>query len=204
MGEFATFRLIGLDYFPDKKKSPETYERLFKYELPNSDIKDLPYVEFNQEFDAVVPYKMTGWEKSRNLKEIKDIDKKLIKKMEEMQKVIKDRNGDQYIFLSQKSLADKYICSYSTPKEIAEDNSDLTAFADMNDVEDFTWVPYNNYEVVFYANGRVVSLRRHGNKANFYGPALHAKWKDDKSPAEIWFNEFYYIPEGKEELEILR
>lgn len=58
LGEYATSRLMGLDFYPDKSKSPETYERLFKYELPEKDIKDLPFIEYEKEFKATVPYNL--------------------------------------------------------------------------------------------------------------------------------------------------
>lgn len=124
--------------------------------------------------------------------------------MQELEEVIKNRDGAKYISLSQQSLAEKYICSYSTPKEIQADYADLTAFTDINDVKDIIWLPYTNYEIIYYAQDRVVSLKRRGKTVNFYGPALNGEWKDDNSAAEIWFNEFYHIPEGKEELEIIR
>jgi hypothetical protein len=134
------------------------------------------------------------------------LDKMVIEKMKEYEEIMKEQNGIAHLNLCKKSLQEKYTCSYSNSKEIETDCNKLASNfnADMNDTEAIEWVPYTNYELVFYGNGRVVSLRRRGESLNFYGPAYKGKWKDDKSDAEIWLDKFYHIPEGSDELEIIR
>ena len=206
LGEFATFRLIGLDFYPDKTKDEKNYQRLLSWELPDKDVKDLPFLVIKKEFEAVVPYTNVGWEKSKDLTEIKDLDKMVIEKMKDLEEIMKDQNGIGHLNLTKKFLQEKYTCSYSTTKEIETDCNDLVSHfnADMNDIESIEWVPFTNYELVFYGNGRVVSLRRRGDVFNFYGPAYRGKWKDDKSYTEQCFDKFYHIPEGSDELEIIR
>lgn len=206
LGEFATFRLIGLDFYPDKAKDKTNYQRLLSWELPDKDIKDLPFLVIKKEFEAVVPYKNVGWEKSKDLTEIKDLDKMVIEKMKDLEEISKEQNGIAHLNLAKKSLQEKYTCSYSNSKEIETDcNKLISNFnADMNDIEAIEWVPYTNYELVLYGNGRVVSLRRRGDVFNFYGPAFKGKWKDDKSYTEQCLDIFFHIPEGSDELEIIR
>jgi hypothetical protein len=206
LGEFATFRLIGLDFYPDKAKDKTNYQRLLSWELPDQDVKDLPFLVIKKEFEAIVPYKNVGWGKSKDLTEIKDLDKMVIEKMKEHEEIMKEQNGVAHLNLSKKSIQEKYTCSYSNPKEIEIDCNKLvsTFNADMNDTEAIEWIPYTNYEMVFYGNGRVVSLRRRGDVFNFYGPAFKGKWKDDKSYTEQCLDDFYHIPEGSDELEIIR
>ncbi|HSD07019.1 hypothetical protein [Flavobacterium sp.] len=205
LGEFATFRLIGLDLYPDKTKDKTNYQRLLSWELPDKDVKDLPFLIIKKEFEAVVPYTNVGWEKSKDLTEIKDLDKMVIEKMKDLEEIMKEENGIAHLNLAKNSLQEKYICSYSNSKEIAEDCNDLVSmFTGNNEVEGIEWVPYTNYELVFYGNGRVVSLRRRGDVFNFYGPAYKGKWKDDKSYTEQCFSKFFHIPEGSDKLEIIR
>jgi hypothetical protein len=174
--------------------------------LPDQDVKDLPFLVIKKEFEAIVPYKNVGWGKSKDLTEIKDLDKMVIEKMKEHEEIMKEQNGVAHLNLSKKSIQEKYTCSYSNPKEIEIDCNKLvsTFNADMNDTEAIEWIPYTNYEMVFYGNGRVVSLRRRGDVFNFYGPAFKGKWKDDKSYTEQCLDDFYHIPEGSDELEIIR
>lgn len=206
LGESATFRLIGLDFYPDKKKDEKNYQRLLSWELPDKDIKDLPFLVITKEFEAIVPYTNVGWEKSKDLTKINDLEKMVIEKMKDLEEIMKEQNGEAHMNMTKQFLQEKYICSYSNSKEIAEDCNDLVSHfnADMNNIEEIEWVPYTNYEVVFYGNGRVVSLKRRGDVFNFYGPAYKGKWKDDKSYTEQCFDKFYHIPEGKTELEIIR
>jgi hypothetical protein len=134
------------------------------------------------------------------------LDKMVIEKMKEYEEIMKEQNGIAHLNLCKKSLQEKYTCSYSNSKEIETDCNKLVSNfnADMNDTEAIEWVPYTNYELVFYGNGRVVSLRRRGDVFNFYGPAFKGKWKDDKSYTEQCLDNFYHIPEGSDELEIIR
>lgn len=206
LGEFATFRLIGLNFYPDKAKDNTNYQRLLSWNLPDKDVKDLPFLVIKKEFEAVVPYTNVGWEKSKDLTEIKDLDKMVIEKMKDLEEVMKDQDGIGHLNLTKKFLQEKYTCSYSNSKEIETDCNELVSNfnADMKDIEGIEWYPYVNYELVFFGNGRVVSLKRRGESLNFYGPAYKGKWKDDKSDAEIWLDKFYHIPEGSDELEIIR
>jgi hypothetical protein len=166
----------------------------------------LPFLVIKKEFEAVVPYTNVGWEKSKDLTEIKDLDKMVIEKMKDLEKIMKDQNGIGHLNLTKKFLQEKYTCSYSNSKEIETDCNELVSNfnADMKDIEGIEWYPYVNFELVFFGNGRIVSLRRRGESLNFYGPAYKGKWKDDKSDAEIWLDKFYHIPEGSDELEIIR
>lgn len=206
LGEHATFRIIGLDFYPDKIHDKSNYTRLLSWELTDNDIRDLPYIIITKEFNAVVPYTNVGWEKSKDLRKIKELDKMVIAKMKELEEIIKSKDGVKNLNLVKRSVQEKYICSYSGPKTIEADCNDYITNLDQDskDIQDIHWFPYTNYELVFYGNGRVVSLRRIGRTSNFYGPAYFGKWKDDKSNAEIWYDKFYHMAEDSNELEIIR
>lgn len=177
LGEFATFRLIGLDFYPDKAKDKNHYERLLSWELPDKDIKDLPYLVITKEFEAKVPYINVGWEKSKDLTKIKDLDQMVIEKMKELEEVMKAKDGIKHLNLTKKFNQEKYNCSYSTAKTIEDDCNNLVSNfnIDSNDIEDISYFPYVKYELVFYGNGRVVSVKRRGDVFNFYGPAYKGK-----------------------------
>lgn len=174
------------------------------FQLPPVTIPEsgLPYFEKEFEFDAEVPYQFVGWSTSKDLTKIPDIEQKVMNKYEEIKKLLAAKNYSAFAKMKNKKDVEMNTSFYLKPNEVAEgDAFDREAFTEKNaEVQ-----PFTNTKVVFYGNGRLVTLENTDDK----GSALRTKIKhvsaDGKVKEEvIKFPILFHIPKNSDELEIIR
>ncbi|WP_294829354.1 hypothetical protein [uncultured Gilliamella sp.] len=202
LGEYATFKLRG-EYYPDKRNM-EKYDSFLNFELPYEQAKDLPYFEKSFEFEATVPYNLTGWTKSKDLTKVPNLEQKLLEKLKALKKIIEASDDAKYLDAIKNREIEKYTSFYSS-KEIMElafqENKISNHFDDSYDV---VFLPIDNYTLLLQGNNRIVELRMDGNDMYFWGIPFKGKYKDNNTNFEGSFNFRFHIPEGSDELEVIR
>ncbi|TWP28481.1 hypothetical protein ETU09_06040 [Apibacter muscae] len=202
LGEYATFRIRG-EHYPDKRNL-EKYNSFLSFELPREQTKDLPYFEKTFEFDAQVPYQLVGWTKSKDLSKVPDLEQKVLKKLNELKAGIEKYDDALYLNAIKKRETEKYICFYATKKAIEEDVEESLFKNFFDDSYDIKFLPIKNYQLILQGNNRVVELRMQGKQLDPWGVPFTGKYKDDHSEYEGSFDFRFHIPEGSEELEVIR
>ncbi len=200
LGKAATFK-VGLKLKKDIHNAND-FAFLFDYAIPTDSIKDLPFFEYKHTFEAKLPYTLAGWSKSKDLRNIPDLEKKLLKKYDEVLGIIKRRDENSFLKLMFDAEKEKYQAFYATPQKIKEDFLG-ERFPDESELGDIKFLPINNYKLQYYANGRVVALE------NIENPdegviRFDAIIKKTKEPYRGFFNVRFRIPEHSTELEAIR
>lgn len=150
------------------------------------------------DFTSEVPYKVEGWSKSENLV---DEDKETL--LTEVVATYNNFRGmlqkkDVNTFINNTKVRDFEIdkALYLNSSEIQQDKSETTAT-----VQNITEVlPLENYKLVFYGNGKMVSLIRTDQKSRSES-ALQVKLKDNST--EI-YDLVLHRPKKGEPLEVIR
>jgi hypothetical protein len=206
LGQYATFRL-RLYYRKNfrNKNIPEIH--MLDFELPYEQTKDLPYFEKSFEFDADVPYKLTGLTKSKDLTKVPDLEKKVVKKIEELRTILEKEDTEAYIQAIMPRLKEKYICLYATQQEIENNlqeisltNGEFSKF-----VNNIQILPVTDYTIVIEPSNKIVKLRQKSNDDFVDGIKFKAIDKKDKKKEVNGCYLFrFHIPEGSDELEVIR
>lgn len=155
--------------------------------------KKLPVIKYVNSFQADVPYKLEGWQKGRNLKDVDGCKKKLESAYSKISKMIQEGRFDEYKQLISKrenNMATSMYLSYqeseSRIKELVQDFN-----------SGFKVQPVSKEAVMFlYANNKVAMLKKPNGE-----PALYLENK--KTEEELMLDVSFYIPLGKEEFEII-
>lgn len=199
LGEFSTFK-ISLKWKRDISNGDD-FVSLFNYELPADSIKSLPVFEYKHTFEATVPYTLTGWNNAKQLNEIQYIEKQLLRKMEEARKIVISQNTQKYNTFIINLLKDKCQAFYATPQKTEYELNDVFD-VEKEYLENIKYLPIEDYEVVFYANGRLATLENKTDKNSVV--RFTATYKEDKSPFTGYYDFIYFIPENGSELEVIR
>lgn len=177
------FRITKGDYSKDKGSE---HKEVLKYTM--SKLKEsLPYYEIKLKFNADdIPYNLNGWNNSVDLhKEEEDALKREVEKFyEELIKLYESKDVNQ--------IAGKYYNRVLELQQVGFENkpNDTQIIIDewIKDVNDTKPFIFNDYEIKFYGNGKMVclikndkyyrnfsSLMREDDKGNYttYGLILH-------------------------------
>lgn len=146
------FRVTKGDY---KKDKASQHVEVFKYSMPK--LKEpLPYYEINLQFEAKLPYQLKGWENSVDLsKEDKEKLKLEVEKFyKEMINTYEEKNVN--------TLAEKYYNRTLELQQAGFENKpeDTQIIIDewIKDVNDTRPFVFDQYQMKFYGNGRMVAL----------------------------------------------
>ncbi|QNK63443.1 hypothetical protein H7F33_02725 [Pedobacter sp. PAMC26386] len=186
---------IEIRCFKDVADQTGDFTSVLKFSLPKEvKEKGLPYFEIELPFVASVPYDHS--ERLVNaevLKKDKATEDKIIAKYNEVRKLIEKLDAGALNKLTadrDNILADVF---YYTPDQVKE-----LAASTAGDLEpDAKVQPVADYQIVYYAGGKVVSLERRSDK----GPILHSILNAGKPNKEIIsFDMMFYQPKGAADL----
>jgi hypothetical protein len=206
LGQYATFRM-RLFYNKNSRDENDPEIHMLDFELPYEQTKDLPYFEKSFEFDADVPYQITGWTKSKDLTKVPDLEKKVVKKIEELRTILEKKDTEAYIKSTALRDKEKYICLYATKQEIEEDLEDSTHAVNPNLIgyENVKILPITDYKIILEPNNRIVKLRQKSDDNFVDGIKFKAIDKEDEKEEVNGSYLFrFHIPEGSDELEVIR
>lgn len=143
-----------------------------------------------------IPYHVTGWSQSRNLKEIRDIEKKVRTKFALLHKALENKDAGAFMKLLDKSMQESQKFYYLTDEEQKNSIKDLEELLSRPDIEA---APLDNTVIKFYGNGRLATLETIDG-----GAALRVIQKRDGYKSEDAFPVLLSMPENTEELEVIR
>ena len=148
-----------------------------------------------------VPYKIEGWKDSQDLRNFdkKLLEQKVLQAYQMIQKSFKERDLDGIAQFSFNGMKDLAIAQYFDEEEVQEGWEELISIAGADNLE---FYPLENYELVFYGEGRLVGLKSK-KKDSFEGAsALMCKFKRKGKWIEAKLDYLLHIPKGKTEFEI--
>ena len=206
LGKYASFRMRL--YYRKNFRDQEIPEiHILNFELPYEETKDLPYFEKSFEFEAEVPYQMTGWTKSKDLTKVPDLEQKVVKKIEALRTILENKDTEAYFQAVMPKLKEKFICLYATQEEIENylQEKSLTSGEISKLFNKIQILPITDYQIIIDPNNRIVKLRQKNKNNNYIdGIKFIAIDKEDKQEINGSYLFSFHIPEGSDELEVIR
>lgn len=155
--------------------------------------KILPVINYHSTFVAEVPYELKAWENGKNLKDIKDLNKKLFKAYADISEYIKSKKYDSFVKVIAKREENMAKSMYLSKEEALSRTNEL--------IEDFKngfkIMPIDSTSILHICgNGKVASFKKTNGES-----ALYLLNKDTQE--ELMLDITFYIPEGKTEFEVI-
>jgi len=198
---YSTLRLV-LFYYNDNKNYNGTMQELNNYSLPADSVKNRSYFEYEYSFDAKVPYTQRGWVRSKDLSKVLDIKQKVISKLNTLGKLIEKRDDNGLLKEELEKRKNQYECFYATDSSIRQDIEDGISndFTGMYATE---FIPSETGELVFFADNRVVGMRQKNWTSYLYGIQINGVDSLNK-PTQLSYQFLFHMPEGTDELKVIR
>lgn len=167
--------------------------QLNEYQSDSIENKAIPVLKYIGTFDCEVPYKLNAWQNGKNLKDIEDCRKKLESEYSKIVKLINNGRFDEYInLISNREMNMRTSMYLSASESEARIKELLVDFS-----KGFKIQPISKDTVMcLYANNRVAVLKKLNGE-----PALSLI--NTETEEELMLDISFYIPEGKEEFEII-
>ena len=192
----------------DRFSIEKQQSNLFIYQTPEDENGFFKYTgkEYFEQTVAFtlpdVPYKIEGWKDSQDLRNFdkKLLEQKVLQAYQMIQKSFKERDLDKIAQFSYNKMKDQAIAQYFDEEEVQEGWEELISIAGADNLEFF---PLENYELVFYGEGRLVGLKSKKKDKGFRGAsALLCKFKREGKWVGAELDYLLHIPKGKTEFEI--
>ena len=149
-----------------------------------------------------VPYKIEGWKDSQDLRNFdkKLLEQKVLQAYQMIQKSFKERDLDKIAQFSYNKMKDQAIAQYFDEEEVQEGWEELISIAGADNLEFF---PLENYELVFYGEGRLVGLKSKKKDKGFRGASvLLCKFKREGKWVRAELDYLLHIPQGETEFKV--
>ena len=212
LGKFLSNSAVKLEigsYDNQNKFSIEKQQdNLFAYHTPEDENGFFKYAG-KEYFEQIVtftlpdvPYTIEGWKDSQDLRKFdkKLLEQKVLQAYQMIQKSFKERDLDKIAQFSYNKMKDQAIAQYFDEEEVQEGWEELISIAGADNLEFF---PLENYELVFYGEGRLVGLKSKKKDKGFQGAsALLCKFKRERKWVGVELDYLLHIPKGKTEFEI--
>ena len=211
LGKFLNNSVVRLgigSYDNQNKFSIEKQQsNLFIYQTPEDENGFFKYAgkEYFEQTVAFtlpeVPYKIEGWKDSQDLRNFdkKLLEQKVLQAYQMIQKSFKERDLDGIAQFSFNGMKDLAIAQYFDEEEVQEGWEKLISIAGADNLE---FYPLENYELVFYGEGRLVGLKSK-KKDSFQGAsALLCKFKRKGKWVEAKLDYLLHIPKGETEFKV--
>ena len=205
LGKYASFRM-RLFYNKNFRDNEDPEIPILNFELPYEETKDLPYFEKSFEFEAQVPYQITGWTKSKDLTKVPDLEQKVVKKIEELRTILENKDSEAYFQAVMPRWKEQFIFLYATQQEIENffQEYSLTNGEFSKIFDDIQILPIEDYQIILEPNNRLVKLRQKNGDSFTDGIKFKAIDKEDKQEITGGYYFRFHIPEGSDELEVIR
>ena len=162
------------------------------------------YYEGSFEVELEVPYQLQPpFATAQDLRKMdqKLLMTKLLAKYKEVWQIYKNRELDNIARLEFDNLKHYAISNYETKETIAEDwEVFYNVFKNNSTLE---MQPIANYKLEFFADGKLVALMLDTKDNNLRGnTALWAKIEYEGDIHPLFFNSYFYIPQGETEFKV--
>ncbi len=182
----------------------DTYAPSNKKKIIYENIEGLPYFEKEFEFEAEMPFENEALINSKNLQEIdkKVLEQKVLKQYQRFVNSVKNKDENTYWELYYHKVAYFAKANFLTEEEI----EDLIKEGEIY-YEKMSYQPIENYEMVFYDEGRLVCFESKSNELEFKGKSpLIATAVNPNDPNDVFRNPiqfYFYMPKDSNELKIM-
>ena len=192
----------------DRFSIEKQQSNLFIYQTPEDENGFFKYAgkEYFEQTVAFtlpdVPYKIEGWKDSQDLRNFdkKLLEEKVLQAYQMIQKSFKERDLDKIAQFSYNKMKDQAIAQYFDEEEVQEGWEELISIAGADNLEFF---PLENYELVFYGEGRLVGLKSKKKDKGFRGAsALLCKFKREGKWVGAELDYLLHIPQGETEFKV--
>ena len=192
----------------DRFSIEKQQSNLFIYQTPEDENGFFKYAgkEYFEQTVAFtlpdVPYKIEGWKDSQDLRNFdkKLLEEKVLQAYQMIQKSFKERDLDKIAQFSYNKMKDQAIAQYFDEEEVQEGWEELISIAGADNLEFF---PLENYELVFYGEGRLVGLKSKKKDKGFRGAsALLCKFKREGKWVGAELDYLLHIPKGETEFKV--
>ena len=192
----------------DRFSIEKQQSNLFIYQTPEDENGFFKYAgkEYFEQTVAFtlpdVPYKIEGWKDSQDLRNFdkKLLEQKVLQVYQMIQKSFKERDLDKIAQFSYNKMKDQAIAQYFDEEEVQEGWEELISIAGADNLEFF---PLENYELVFYGEGRLVGLKSKKKDKGFRGAsALLCKFKREGKWVGAELDYLLHIPKGETEFKV--
>lgn len=116
----------------------------------------LPYYEWEGEFEAKIPYKTTGWSDCIDLRDIPDIEERVIAEFKRIKELYVKQDTASIRQLLEYKYYDIAVPLYKSSEVLRREEDD-----DVKDILEHDpkgWQEIEDFELVYYADGRLVTL----------------------------------------------
>lgn len=166
------------------------------------DDNDIEYANFEDTFEAKVPYQLKGWKDSKNLKKMNKnkLEQNVINFYEEFASLMDDNNQEEIvnmILVKENEISQSLFFKENDSKE------QWNQYTETIENTTFKTEPLENYKLYYYANGKVVALERI-DLYNYGESALRGKLIEEGQQYTDNFPLLLHIPKGSDSLEIIR
>ena len=192
----------------DRFSIEKQQSNLFIYQTPEDENGFFKYAgkEYFEQTVAFtlpeVPYKIEGWKDSQDLRNFdkKLLEQKVLQAYQMIQKSFKERDLDKIAQFSYNKIKDQAIAQYFDEEEVQEGWEELISIAGADNLEFF---PLENYELVFYGEGRLVGLKSKKKDKGFRGASvLLCKFKREGKWVGAELDYLLHIPKGETEFKV--
>lgn len=192
----------------DRFSIEKQQDKIFTYHTPEDENGFFKYAgkEYFEQTVAFtlpdVPYKIEGWKDSQDLRNFdkKLLAQKVLQAYQMIQKSFKERDLDKIAQFSYNKMKDQAIAQYFDEEEVQEGWEELISIAGADNLEFF---PLENYELVFYGEGRLVGLKSKKKDKGFRGAsALLCKFKREGKWVGAELDYLLHIPQGETEFKV--
>ncbi len=160
------------------------------------------FYEASFTFNATVPYEFNSLEKARDLSKWKKeiLEDEVVNFYKKQWEIINEKREDDYF--SYLELKEKETCQSLFYNKIEMEET-LESYQEAFTIKDYKLQPLQDYTVKLYGEGKIVCLELKSQDKNLKGEsALWAKYDKDRMADFLTY--YLYIPEGEDELKILR
>lgn len=159
-----------------------------------------PMMVYKGVFEAKVPYQLTGWSKSKDLRKMDQnkLQEMVLNEYRTIGTFLQEGNLEQLALRKKNSYIERAQSLFYTP---VENEVIVNDFIEVYGAPNMKTLPIENYKMTFWGNGRVATLER---TDYWYNPALITDVKIDGKDSNYSYYIFLHIPEGSEKLEIIR
>ena len=192
----------------DRFSIEKQQSNLFIYQTPEDENGFFKYAgkEYFEQTVAFtlpeVPYKIEGWKDSQDLRNFdkKLLEQKVLQAYQMIQKSFKERDLDKIAQFSYNKMKDQAIAQYFDEEEVQEGWEELISIAGADNLE---FYPLENYELVFYGEGRLVGLKSKKKDKGFRGASvLLCKFKREGKWVGAELDYLLHIPKGETEFKV--
>lgn len=186
---------------------PDTYKYLQSFPIAKID-KPVPFYEVTGKFTVEVPYELEGWSKGQDLSKMdkKKLQEKVVAYYQKLWNVLNEGEGNKWEELTDHRRQETLVFHYYPKDELM-----ASVQEEKNEISERKgrMAPLEDYMMMFYGNGKLVTLERIGHTKEMNKKEIDAKGRsplirNGKIKGVSFYPVKLYLPEGSDDFVIIR